>query len=83
MTGGASSNYAINAAVGKPTVAGSAIVLLDYDILVANSGETMAPHLTVGARHLGKINVLYADGSVRASWGLSLDKKLNPNAWLP
>ena len=85
MNGAAAANYAINYRTAQPTVAGDTIVLLDYDLLIANNGETpdMRSHLQTASRHLGKINVLYADGSVKPSWGLSLDPVLNPAPWSP
>ena len=76
-------DYGINSLVGQTKVSDRTIVLLDYDLLVANSGESMPTHLAASSRHLGQINVLYADGSVRASWGLSLDPALSPVPWQP
>ncbi len=80
---GGDADYGINSLVGQPTVHDNTIVLLDYDLLVANSGESMPTHLMAGSRHLGQINVLYADGGVRATWGLSLNPAISPDPWLP
>ena len=60
-------------------------MLLDYDQIQANCSETpsMVDHLVKSSRHLGRINVLYTDGSVVANWGMSLDKATNPASWNP
>ena len=88
--GGGSTNYAVNMALGgvppaqpPQLVAADTIVLLDYDVIQANVGEVMSDHLTKSSRHLGKINILYADFSVSATWGMKLDKALNPDPWSP
>jgi len=63
--GGGETNYGINAKIHRHKVASGTVVLLDYDRLVANDTEDLHQHLLDSARHRGKLNVLYADQSVR------------------
>jgi len=82
---GGSTNYGINALVGGVQIAPDTIVLLDYVERVANRGgsEDMTDELRRSARHLGRINVLDASGSVRTSGPTQLDPAVRPAPWSP
>ena len=74
LIGGGVTNYGMNAKVGVHEVAPDTIVLLDYDRTIANDGEDIGTHLAeVTRRHRGKINVLFADESVKSIWSGQLD----------
>ena len=83
-------NYGINSEVGRFNVAPDTVVLLDYDCRIANPtapGE-LSQHLQSSrtARHLGKVNVLYADESVRRVHPSTLDPAMNHDSaglWTP
>jgi prepilin-type processing-associated H-X9-DG protein len=78
----AQSNYGINNSVAaRDSVAPGAIILLDYDKTIANQGEDMSENLEAAARHMGRSNVLHADGSVTSERPIDLDPVLNPGVW--
>jgi len=83
--GGGETNYGINGALGGHHVGPHTVVLLDYDRLIANDGEDVAEHLRASARHLGRLNALFADDSVRRLWPDGLDPAVSTNApiWRP
>jgi prepilin-type processing-associated H-X9-DG protein len=85
LTGGLT-NYGINAQVGRVEVAPRTVVLLDYDMQAANNGEDQGVHLQASRRHLGKLNVLFADESVRRLGPSELDPTVSQDAvelWSP
>jgi len=85
LTGGIT-NYGINARVDRAEVRPNTVVLLDYDQQAANCGEDMTVHLDASARHLGKINVLMANESVRQLGPSRLDPAVSDAAgelWTP
>jgi prepilin-type N-terminal cleavage/methylation domain-containing protein/prepilin-type processing-associated H-X9-DG protein len=65
-------NYGFNAAVNRNAVGPGTIVALDYKVPVANNNEVKATNLA--GRHLGKCNILKADGSVETA----LPSRINP-----
>jgi len=85
MTGGLT-NYGINARVGRHQVAPGTIVLLDYDERVAGDGEDVHQVLIDSARHLGRLNVLFSDQSVKKVWPFEIDPDVGPataDLWSP
>ena len=75
-------NYGLNSSVAsRHSVAPDTIVLLDYDKTIANFGEDMGEYIEAGARHMGKSNVLYGDGSVTSKGPIDLDPLVNPDPW--
>jgi len=83
--GGGQTNYGINAKAHRHRVASTTVVLLDYDRLVANDTEDVRQHLLDSARHRGRLNVLYADQSVRGRRPGELDPAMPGCAdqWVP
>ena len=59
------------------------VVLLDYVRVRANQGEDMSRCLEESARHLGKVNVLWGDMSVRPEGPTALDPLVEPEIWRP
>jgi len=83
---GGLTNYGINAQVARVEVAPRTVVLLDYDMQAANNGEDQTVHLQASRRHLGKLNVLFADESVRRMGAAELDPGVSTDAadlWSP
>ncbi len=80
--GASITNYGINSEVSRFVVAPDTVVLLDYDRRIAdptNPGElSQRLQSSKTARHLGKVNVLRADGSVRRLHPSTLDPAMNP-----
>ena len=76
-------NYGINAQAGQPDPPPSTILLLDYVQRVANDGEDMPQNLRDSTRHLGRMNVLFCDQSVRQMGPTELDPQLIPETWTP
>ncbi len=85
MGGSGVTNYGINAALAGYDVAQDTIVLLDYVLRVARRypSEDVAANLVESARHLGRLNVLYASGAVRRSGPTGLDPQIYPDPWSP
>ncbi len=85
-----STNYGINSEVSRHDVAPDTVVLLDYDCRIADPtrpGE-LSQHLQSPktARHLGKVNVLYANESVKRVHPSTLDPSMNAAStrlWTP
>lgn len=75
-------HFGINARLGEPVSAGE-VVLLDYVRVRANLGEDMSRCLDESARHLGEINVLWGDMSVRGEGPTALDPLTDPEIWRP
>jgi prepilin-type N-terminal cleavage/methylation domain-containing protein/prepilin-type processing-associated H-X9-DG protein len=77
-------NYGINAQLTGARVAPATVVLLDFDTLRADTtrGDFNSSLEAVGARrHRGKVNVLYADNSVRLTPPTTLE--LDSAGWDP
>ena len=85
LKGAGLTNYGINARIDAQVVAPGTIVLLDYINRVVDLDTTanIADQLIDSARHRGKLNVLYADSSVRHSGPSELDPQINPGPWSP
>jgi len=82
------SSYAINSAVGqKYDVPPGTLTLVDYDEQYADLDypDVIAQHLRRKsvARHLGRVNVLCADESVRRMGPTEANPKINPDLWWP
>jgi len=75
-------NFGINAQLGQATSVGD-VVLLDYVRVRANLGEDISRCLDESARHLGKLNVLWGDMSVRPEGPTALDPLIAPEIWRP
>ncbi|HDZ22399.1 hypothetical protein LCGC14_0303670 [marine sediment metagenome] len=80
-------NYGYNVMASEaPTVSPDTIVLMDFNYLYV---DAQAEDITLDlndldtARHLGKINVLYASGAVKAIGPASIYPELNPGPWTP
>jgi len=83
-------SYGINAQVHRHQVAPDTIVLLDYernaddDRFVADPAGPHTPdRLRLSARHLGRLNVLLADQSVRTLQPEDICPTTNGEAWSP
>jgi len=75
-------NYGINARLTE-TSTPAVVLLLDYTRMRAHSGEDVTLELDQAARHLGQLNVLWADLSVRAAGPTALDPWVHPELWEP
>ena len=75
-------HFGINARLGQ-AVSVEDVVLLDYIRVRANQGEDMSRCLEESARHLGKVNVLWGDMSVRPEGPTALDPLVEPEIWRP
>lgn len=80
-------NYGISSEIHRYPYGTKAIVLVDYkelivDLDVPKDAETKLadPH---SARHMGRLNVLYGDGSVGNQTPMAISPRLNPKAWQP
>ncbi len=83
---GGLTNYGINARISTSDADPNTVVLLDYGAVIANNGEDMQILLCESARHLGKLNVLLADQSVRRMGPEELNPAVgqrNAALWLP
>ncbi len=83
MEGTGKTSYGINAEAENVRIDQFKIVVLDYDRTVANSGEDIAASLAAGARHLGRLNVLFSTGVVRACTPGELDPIARSELWWP
>jgi len=84
------SSYGINARIHRHQVAPGAIVLLDYERGADDEGfvadpdsPDIASRLRLSARHLGRLNVLLADQSVRTVRPEDISPAANAGAWSP
>ena len=77
-------NYGLNVYAGRATDPG-AVVLLDYKHLTVDPDNVADTddQLHAAARHLGRLNVLRADQSVRTRTPLELSPRIIPRAWKP
>ncbi|MCP4378637.1 MAG: type II secretion system protein [bacterium] len=79
---GLPSDYALNASVAsRDNVAPDTILMLDYNRSTANNGEDMDEHLAAAARHMGKLNVIRADGSITTMGPGELNPLVYPEPW--
>jgi len=78
-------SYGINSTVSVPMVSPDTAVLVDYNeqYVDLDSLSTVAATLVRSARHLGKLNVLFANHSVRSMGPSELNPRLNPDIWSP
>lgn len=79
-------NYAINAYAYQYPVGSQCIVLVDYKkktIVEVDTPVVAEERLMESARHLGKLNYLMADGSVRSAWPADISPRLKPELWKP
>ena len=75
-------DYGLNSSVAsRDSVAPDTIIVLDYNTSIANQGEDMSETIEAAARHMGKNNVLYGDGSISSKTPLELDPLVNPERW--
>ena len=75
-------DYGLNSNVAtRDSVSPDTIVVLDYGAAIANYGEDMSENLEAGARHTGKNNVLYGNGSVQSKTPIELDPLVTPEPW--
>jgi len=82
MTRGGETSYGINAMAENIAVGGAdKIILLDCVSIVANGGEDVSLYLDESARHLGKLNVLFADSSVHTKGEMEVDPAVYPDMW--
>ena len=86
---GGPTNYGINKAIHEYEVAPTTVVLLDFAELIADPASENDQKLvrllndTHSARHLGGINVLFADGSIRKLGPSQLYPQFYRHKWLP
>ncbi len=84
----AMSSYGINSAVGGlHSVKSNTVVLVDYDEQAVDMEfpDLVARHLALPkvARHLGRVNTLFADGSVVSLGPTQLNPRIHPDLWSP
>ena len=61
-------------------------MLVDYKkktIVEVDTPVVAEERLMESARHLGKLNYLMADGSVRSAWPADISPRLKPELWKP
>ena len=85
LPNGGFTSYGINSLVSRSEVDPNTVVLVDYneccvDLTVPHAAAAM---LVRSARHLGRLNVLFADQSVRNMGPTELDPRLNMDIWTP
>ena len=87
VIGGVYTSYALNTQVGRHEVAPGTVVLLDYDTTEGPIADPQAAgvwsKIVAGARHRGRNNVLYSDGSIRSSGPSALDPRIDADPWSP
>jgi hypothetical protein len=83
-------NYGISSVAYQYPYGAKALLLVDYPELTVDLeapldvDKKLAGGIGVGgARHLGKVNCLSADGSVTANMPLNISPSLRPEAWAP
>jgi prepilin-type N-terminal cleavage/methylation domain-containing protein/prepilin-type processing-associated H-X9-DG protein len=81
----AESNYGINSYAYQYAYGSKCIVLVDYKELIVEVDTPLEAEalLLKSARHLGKVNYLLGDGSVRTKPPLEISPRLNLSAWDP
>lgn len=85
LPNGGFTSYGINPLVARPVVTSYTAILVDYtetfvDLVVPDSAAT---NLVRAARHLGRMNVLFADHSVQRMGPSELDPRFNMDIWSP
>ena len=83
-------NYGISSEVYRYAYGAKALLLVDYPELIVDLEAPLTVDTKLaggvgvgGARHLGKVNGLSADGSVAANMPLNISPRLHPEAWAP
>jgi prepilin-type N-terminal cleavage/methylation domain-containing protein/prepilin-type processing-associated H-X9-DG protein len=79
-------NYAINSYAPDCSFGTRLVMLVDYkkEIIVEVDTPLEAEQILLNSgRHLGKVNYLRTDGSVRTAWPLELSPQLYPELWKP
>ncbi len=86
LSKGMQCSYGINERSGSLKYGDSRVLLVDYDKMIVDLSKAECPQLlsTAAQRHLGKLNVLFADGSVKVMGPTHLDPLLgDQNIWEP
>jgi prepilin-type processing-associated H-X9-DG protein len=86
LSEGMQCTYGINERSGELRHGGGQVLLVDYDKTTVDLSDAKCSSLLSAAaqRHLGKLNVLFADGAVRATRPIQLDPLLgDKNIWEP
>jgi prepilin-type processing-associated H-X9-DG protein len=78
-------NYGISSSVWRYPYGTDSVVLVDYPELIVDLEAPLEvdEKLNEATRHLNKVNVLRADGSVKTTWPTSISPRLYPEAWEP
>lgn len=78
-------NYGISSAIQHYPYGTRALVLVDYPELIADLEDPLEveANLAKSARHLGKLNGLWGDGSVSKHMPIHLSPRLNRKVWEP
>ena len=83
-------SYGMNINVHRVEVAPDTVVLMDFQhdnsdqsFIADPSAPNINARLNLSGRHLGKINVLRADGAVQAVYPARMYPASNPDAWSP
>jgi len=78
-------NYGISSVVYQYPYGAKALLLVDYPELIVDLEAPLDvdTKLAKGARHLGKVNGLSADGTVGANVPLGISPRLYPDVWAP
>jgi prepilin-type N-terminal cleavage/methylation domain-containing protein/prepilin-type processing-associated H-X9-DG protein len=83
-------NYGISSVVYQYPYSAKALLLVDYPELIVDLEAPLTVDTKLaggigvgGARHLGKVNGLWADGSVTANMPLNISPRLRPETWAP
>ncbi len=85
LPNGGFTSYGINSRVSRPEVKPETPILVDYNerAVDISNPHSAAETLVESARHLGRMNVLFADQSVRTRGPTQLDPRLDLDLWLP
>jgi prepilin-type N-terminal cleavage/methylation domain-containing protein/prepilin-type processing-associated H-X9-DG protein len=83
-------NYGISSVVYQYSYGAKALLLVDYPEFIVDLEAPLTVDTKLaggigvgGARHLGKVNGLWADGSVTANMPLNISPRLRPETWAP
>ena len=78
-------SYGINSLVARRVVDPETAILVDYNkqFVDLSNPDSAAVNLVRSARHLGRLNVLFADHSVRTMGPSQLDPRFNMDIWSP
>ena len=86
LSRGMQCSYGINERSGELHYGDSRVLLVDYDKVIVDLSDAKCPQLLSDAaqRHMGKLNMLLADGAVRAIGPTHLDPLLgDQDIWAP